>query len=134
MKNKAGAVFVTAEEAAQEQELQRIKGIMAEVQFPGYDFEVGVLANHYSIRVRYIEADVDTGKEEVQLGRLWVFPAGQKTDQIVQTAFKALMTSYEHRIREHFLFRGTQVMGPHRDLDVLATLLPQRTLGKSISF
>jgi hypothetical protein len=35
---------------------------------------------------------------------------------------KCLLTSAEHRIREHFLYRGERVFGPHYDVDALVEL------------
>lgn len=39
--------------------------------------------------------------------------------EFVQTVFKAFLTSYEHRARESFLFRGRRVFGPHFNVDKL---------------
>ena len=56
---------------------------------------------------------------EKQKTREWLIPADSDKSQIVQTAFKCLMTSLEHRGREWFLYRGKSVFGPHFDVDKL---------------
>jgi hypothetical protein len=48
------------------------------------------------------------------------------TSEIVQTAFKAVMTSQEHIAREFFTYRGKQVFGPHFDVEKLADLCESR--------
>lgn len=110
----------------QDEELQRVKGVIGAVSFPGYEFLVDEVVEGYSIRVRYMEPDVMTGVVEEQLGRVWFVPAGQTNGQLVQTCFKALMTSLEHRARENFLYRGKPVLQPHLDIDQLWAMMPDR--------
>ena len=96
------------------------------LRFPGYTFWVGTLAaDVYFLQVRYDEPDVMTGVKETQQGRMWAFPADQTPGQVVQTAFKAILTSLEHRAREHFTYRGKPVLQPHLDVDRLWELLPK---------
>jgi hypothetical protein len=56
---------------------------------------------------------------------MWTFPAGQTNGQIVQTCFKAILTSLEHRAREHFLWKNKPIMQPHLDIDKLWSLIPE---------
>ena len=42
--------------------------------------------------------------------------------EIVQTALKCILTSAEHRVREHFKYRGSRVYGPHFDVEALHEL------------
>ena len=113
-------------------ELNRIMAVVDQVAFPGYRFDVGFLGPgpdrktvHYFLDVAYNEPDVMTGVVEEQRGRKWAFPEGQTEGQIVQTCFKAIMTSLEHRAREHFLFRGRPVLQPHLDLRKLWEAAPE---------
>ncbi len=106
-------------------ELDRIADIVDKIAFPGYTFLVDTVAGRlYSIRVRYVEPDVMSGVPEEQNGRQWVIPEGQTRGQIVQTCFKAILTSLEHRAREHFLYRGKPVLQPHLDIDGVWASMP----------
>lgn len=108
-------------------ELLRVIDIVAECQFPGYRFEVCQLAeNVTALRVAYEEADVMSGVNETQQGRWWIVNAGWEPGQIVQTCLKALLTSLEHRAREHFTWRGRAVLQPHFPLTALWTMADQR--------
>jgi hypothetical protein len=105
-------------------ELARVRQVVAGVKFPGYTFTVEPLADHVYVQVSYDEPDVMSGVVEEQRGRKWLLPAGQTVGQIVQTCFKAILTSLEHRAREHFLYRGKPVLQPHMDLEKVWESLP----------
>jgi hypothetical protein len=105
-------------------ELSRVHHIVSEVQFPGYSFAVEALGDHIYVQVYYNEPDVMSGVVEEQRGRKWLLPPGQTVGQIVQTCFKAILTSLEHRAREHFLWRGKPVLQPHLDLEKVWESLP----------
>lgn len=109
-----------------EQEFALVEELVSLVTYPGYDLHVGRLGDHLFIQAFYVEPDVDTGDMTVQACRKWAFPAGQSEDQIVNTCFKAILTSMEHRTREHFRYQGVAVMGPHRDLDDVVAMMGGR--------
>ena len=46
--------------------------------------------------------------------------------EIVATAFKCVMTSMEHRVREWFLYRDRAIYHPHYDVDALHAICEQR--------
>lgn len=106
-------------------ELARICGIVSRVNFPQYNFDVEPIGDEYYIQVYYNEADILTGVTEEQRGRKWVFPTRQTDGQIVQTCFKAVLTSLEHRCREHFTYDGKLVMQPHLPLEKLTKICPE---------
>lgn len=93
-------------------ELERVQAVIDDINMPGYQFILEPVGDLFSIQVSYVEPDVMSGVPEEQRGRRWVFPAGQTRGQISQTAFKAIMTSLEHRAREQFLYRGRPVLNP----------------------
>ena len=105
-------------------ELNRVRRIVEEVKFPGYTFTVEALGDHVYVQVSYNEPDVMSGVVEEQRGRKWLLPSGQTVGQVVQTCFKAILTSLEHRAREHFLWRGKPVLQPHMDLEQVWQSLP----------
>ncbi|SRR5581483_10871770 len=88
-----------------------------------YAFEAIEDNENLFIRAFYNERDVVTGKLETQYTRKWHIEYDNELGQVVQTAFKCVLTSIEHRVREHFLYRGRNIFGPHFDLDHLWELV-----------
>jgi len=90
----------------------------------GIDWEVGcgLMGDGLYIQLRYVEVDVQTGDPGDQHGRKWYVSSHSTKSEVVQTVLKACLTSAEHMVREHFLYRGTQVFGPHLDVDQLFEL------------
>lgn len=78
------------------------------------------------LRARYDEPDVRSGVVEPQLTRRWFLSPEMTKSEVVQTAFKCIMTSMEHRAREWFLYRGRAVFGPHYDVDALHAICDDR--------
>lgn len=59
---------------------------------------------------------------EWQRGRKWLLSPHMTKSELVQTAFKAVLTAEEHEAREHFRYMGAVIFGPHFDVDRLAEL------------
>jgi hypothetical protein len=78
----------------------------------------------YHVAASYDEPDVLSGEDAVQTTRWWPINPEWTKDQIVQTLFKCVLTSHEHRVREHFLYKGRPVFGPHFELDKLWEIAP----------
>lgn len=101
-------------------QLKKFSDIVLEVKFPKFTF--GVILNargEYFLQGRYREADTVTGKEEMQYTRRWLLSSEMTKSEVVQTAFKCILTSMEHRTREWFTYRGKAIFGPHFDVDKL---------------
>lgn len=94
------------------------------VQFKDWTFYLAEEGERLWLQVRYLEADVegDPNTLEIQHGRKWVVSRHATPSELVQTAFKAVMTSMEHQAREHFTYRGARVFGPHFDVEQLVKL------------
>jgi hypothetical protein len=107
-------------------EFQRIRDIVSQVNFPGYEFIVDWCQDNAAVFVRHVEADVDTSCPEEQRGRPWLVTNKQTEGQIVDTCLKALLTSLEHRGREHFTYKNKAVFQPHFYIDQLLAIAPSR--------
>ncbi len=73
--------------------------------------------------------DYDCTKESVadrkkiyQTGRKWMLSPHMTKSEVVQTAFKAVMTAIEHETREKFRYRSTAIFGPHFNVDDLVLI------------
>lgn len=98
---------------------ERVRKILGDVSALDYDFVVEDSDGRPYLQVTYDEACVVTGSAAPQSGRKWWLSQYMTKSEIVQTAFKAVVTSMEHRAREGFTYRGRRVFGPHFDVDEL---------------
>ncbi len=51
--------------------------------------------------------------------RKWLLSPHMTKSEIVQTAFKCIVTAEEHEAREKFLYKGKAIFGPHFDVEQL---------------
>lgn len=109
--------------------VSEMKDLIELVYYPGYRFEV-VEDSRASIYLRasYIEPDIVSSEPECQYTRRWLLSPEMVKSEIIQTVFKCVMTSAEHRVREHFKYRGERIFGPHFDVDALVQLSKARML------
>lgn len=99
---------------------KEIQKILDDCKFPEYQIHAAVDGRGaWYLQATYVENDVDYNVNELQSTRRWLLSPLMIRGEIVQTAFKCIMTSYEHRAREHFQYRGRRIFGPHQDIDKL---------------
>ena len=60
-------------------------------------------------------------------GRKWLLSQHMTKSELVQTAFKAVMTAEEHEAREEFRYSNAAIFGPHFDVDRLVDLCDKET-------
>lgn len=100
---------------------------IAEVHFPGYTFKV--VRPGWPV-APYLQAEFmapcnhnPDGPLEVQRTRKWQLSPHMTKSEVVQTAFKCVLTSLEHEAREQFKYRDAAIFGPHFDVDDLVDLV-----------
>lgn len=106
--------------------VKRAMNLLENVRLTGYRFEVTEGHGGVYLRANYYEHDVYTSQYDVQHTRKWLLSPHMTDSEIIQTAFKCASTSYEHRVREHFLYRGRRIFGPHFDVNDLWELCEDR--------
>lgn len=104
-----------------------INTILGEVSFPGYTFQVGG-TDRFWIRASFTEKCSVTGVVGAQHTRRWYVSKDATKSEVVQTAFKCVLTSIEHEARESFKYRGKAIFGPHFDVDALHRICAAREL------
>lgn len=115
------------ETAAKRHTLQEVEATVALCRYQGYDFHVRVDGRGaWYLQASYWEPDVVTGEHEKQLTRRWFLSPEMTKSEVVQTVFKCVLTSMEHRAREWFLYRDRAVFGPHFDVDALHAICDDR--------
>lgn len=103
--------------------LDLLETVMPSVTFPEYTFEVVDGDNQGAkLRAFYMDICVEKGVAERQNTRWWVISQYAIKSEIVQTMFKCILTSKEHHAREHFLYAGRPIFGPHFDVDALHSI------------
>lgn len=99
--------------------------VLADVRYLNWTFHVGTdpepagAAPRHWLQVRFPGADSVTGDPAVQHGRKWRLSPYMTKSELVQTAFKAVLTAIEHETREQFAYRGRPIFGPHFNVDEL---------------
>lgn len=102
--------------------------IVKECKFQEYDFQVitSPTTKAVYLQATYQEKDTVTGLDAVQYTRRWFLSPEMSRSEIVQTAFKCVLTSMEHRVREWFLYSGRAIFQPHYDVDSLWEICEER--------
>jgi len=80
------------------------------------------------LQVQYEDNDVSSGENKEQHGRKWYISPYATESEIVQTAFKAVLTSQEHIAREWFTYKGRRVFQPHYNVNDLIKLCDEKNL------
>jgi hypothetical protein len=102
--------------------IERAQEVLLLVRFFNYEFSIREGHGGVFLQAMYEDKDIYTGKVEPQYTRKWLLSPAMTRSEIVQTAFKCCMTSFEHRCREAFTYEGARIFGPHFDVDDLAQL------------
>ena len=103
--------------------IDEMRRVLERVHFPDYTLTIFEdSAGPPYLQGHYDEACVLSGLPARQATRKWRLSPHMTTSELVQTAFKLVVTSAEHRVREHFTYRGERVFGPHFDVEALVTL------------
>jgi len=113
-------------------DIEKARDYLEDCKYPAYTFHAIVDGRgEMYLQAAYMEPDIDKPEgspPEIQLTRRWFISPEMSKSELVQTAFKCIMTSMEHRVREHFKYRGELIFGPHFDVDGLYQLASQRQL------
>jgi hypothetical protein len=111
------------------------KEAVAECSYPEYTIEVVESATTKAVylRARFLEADTLTGENQMQFTRRWSLSPEMSKSEIVATAFKCIMTSMEHRVREFFLYRNRAIYMPHYDVDTLHAVCEERDVREAVA-
>jgi hypothetical protein len=101
--------------------------ILVRLHFPGYKFKLGNFIDRMVSVVYFLQAEfhapcADTGKLTLQKSRKWYLSEHMTESEVVQTAFKCVLTAIEHEAREQFKYKGQAIFGPHFNVNDLVEL------------
>lgn len=90
--------------------------LLQDCRFPGWAF---IVVEHsggeFSLQGKFVSPHDGV----MCTTRKWRLSTHMTRSEIVQTAFKAVVTSAEHQAREFFTYRQRAVFQPHYDVDAL---------------
>lgn len=98
-----------------------VQDVLDTLKFNDWAFHARASADRVYIHVSWIDnCNFNRASEPfVQMSRRWLIRPEASRSEIVQTAFKCVLTALEHETREQFLYNGRAVFGPHYDVDAL---------------
>ena len=101
--------------------------IIVKLAYQGWTFEVNEQdPGEFYLQLHWTEACADTGRLQRQSSRKWKLSPWMTRSEVVQTAFKAVLTAVEHEARENFRYRDVAIFGPHFDVDDLVDRMPRK--------
>jgi len=108
--------------------LEMLKKIVSKIKYKDWTFHLDKMEKGFYVQVRFNEADIRSGKIELQHGRKWYISPFVTEDEIVRTCFLAVLTASEHEIREQFSFENNLVFGPHIAVKSLVGVASKKVL------
>lgn len=106
--------------------IDRFKNLLSMCKFHDWEFIVKLDDNRPYLQVcATTEDNTSPGDKMSWKSRKWFLSKHMTDSEVVQTAFKAVLTAVEHETRECFLYNGRHVFGPHFDINDLWELAGQ---------
>lgn len=103
------------------QDVSSIYAVLSRISFPDFKFVVKTDKGLY-LQIECLGKCNVTGNSYEWKSRKWVLSYYMTNGEIVQTAFKAVLTAIEHEARENFRYRGVSIFDPHYDIEKLVEL------------
>lgn len=98
---------------------------LGDVLYERWSFRVLPIAHGFLLQLVYWERDTEVGRHPdpvEQHARKWYVSPHSTATEVVRTAYKAVLTSLEHRLGEHFRYGGQKPYNPHFDVEELRYL------------
>ena len=88
----------------------------------GWWFKLGTAGDGLFIQVMFEEND-EQGKANVNACRKWLIDKRMSDNQVIRTAFSAILKAEEHEVMQKFLYKGCKVANPNIDISKLTDFL-----------
>jgi len=115
------------------QTLESIKALVGDVKYSDWDF----LVKTNKDKTPYIQIKFwaksnfsDSDKLELQSCRKWQLSYYMCDEEIISTAFKAMLAAVEHEARELFTWRDEPIYRPHLDIYTLHRISSENAVDK----
>lgn len=97
--------------------------IFGNIKYKQFRFNLLADNTRYYLQLAWDDRCAVTGGFYINKSRKWFLSPHMTTSELVQTAFKAVLTAEEHEVREHFKYREQPIFAPHWDVEFLAHML-----------
>lgn len=105
--------------------LDEIQSVLKNINFKDFNFVAEPVNMGFYLQIYTNEIDVGTGRSNLMSGRKWFVSEYASKNEIVRTAFKAVLTWQEHESREFFKYKNLSIFSPHLNIDDLVALSTQ---------
>ena len=115
------------------QTLKSIKALVQDVKFNDWAFLVKTTEDktpYLQIKFYAPGSFSDSNELELQSCRKWQLSYHMCDEELISTAFKAMLAAVEHEAREQFLWRGHAIYRAHYDIYELYELSKRNAVDK----
>lgn len=98
---------------------EQLKDIVDQCSYEDWLIQLRYDGDRPYLQVRVNGRDNVTGKPLEWTGRKWMLSYHMCKQEVVRTAFKAVLTAMQHEVEELFKYRGVAIYNPHLDPDAL---------------
>ncbi len=99
--------------------IEQFEAVISRIHYRGWFFKIGQDGDRAFLQIRVNGCCNVDGKPMDWSSRKWFLSPHMTPSEVVQTAFKAVLTAEEHEARERFLYLGRSIFDPHYDVDQL---------------
>lgn len=99
--------------------VDQFRELLSKVKYKDWQFTVGEDGDRPYLQLKFAACDSKTGEETHWSARKWFLSPHMTPSEVIQTAFKAVLTAEEHEAREQFQYRCRAIFGPHFNVDKL---------------
>lgn len=90
--------------------------LVHKVKFRDWAFRLFDFDDFLAVQVRFLAKDSQTGRNEIQAGRVWPLLESMDEGEVIRTCLLAVLTSVEHEAREDFRVDGRAIFNPHKSV------------------
>lgn len=94
---------------------EKIIAILKDIQYRRWKFRFD--EDGMWLQVQFLDRQL-----QPQIGRKWRLSKFMTRSEVVQTALMAVIAAEEHETREHFLYKGAAIFGPHHNVEDLVAI------------
>ena len=98
-----------------------ITEIVSKLSYRDWNFRVLEKGDGFLLQIQFMAPDSESpnGEPKLQSCRKWYVSQYATKNEVIRTAWKAVMAAVEHEAAEAFLYRGKAVFNPHVDFDAV---------------
>lgn len=103
----------------------KLEAIINRVEYKDWDFQVTLDESRPMLQIVFNDTDIDDNSDELvqQKSRKYVLSPYMTDSEVIQTALLATIKAEQHETREHFMYKGKRIFGPHLSVDARVDLV-----------